>query len=67
MGMTKTTVDARKLMIDRRHVADSVNFRPLSREIKFAIEPDTMDPWRIHDWYGCIKGTRAYRSRVHPI
>ncbi len=60
-------VDARNLMIDRRNVADCVDFRALSQQIKFAIEPDTMDPWKIHDWYWCIKGTRGYRSRVHPL
>jgi hypothetical protein len=60
-------LDARKLMIDRRNVPDCVDFRPLSTEIRFAIEPDTEDPFKIHDWYWCLKGTRGYRHRVHPL
>lgn len=64
-------IDARNLMIDRRNVeTDCVDFRSLSSQIQRDITPDftvTMDPWRIHDWYWCIKGTRGYKSRVHPL
>lgn len=60
-------LDARNLMIDRRNVVDCVAFRPLSSNIRLEIEPDSIDPWRIHDWYWCIKGTRGYKSRVHPL
>ena len=60
-------LDARNLMIDRRNVPDAVDFRALSTEIRHAIEPDTIDPWKIHDWFWCIKGTRGYRTRVHPL
>lgn len=60
-------IDARNLMIDRRDVADCVDFRSLSSEIRFAIEPDIEDPWRIHDWFWCIKDIRGYKSRVHPL
>lgn len=60
-------IDARNLMIDRRDVADCVDFRPLATQIRFEIEPDIDDPWRIHDWYWCIKGTRGYKRRVHAL
>jgi hypothetical protein len=60
-------IDARNLMIDRRDVADCVDFRPLTTLIRFEIEPDVMDPWRIHDWFWCIKGTRGYKKRVHAL
>lgn len=62
--------DARNLMIDRRNVPDCVDFRALTKEIKFAAEcgPNVpqIDPWNIHSWYWCIKGTRDYRRPVYP-
>lgn len=60
-------IDARNLMVDRRKVVDCVDFRSLSTQITVAIEPDSIDPWKIHDWYWCLKGTRGYRNRVHPL
>ena len=60
-------IDARNLMIDRRGVADCVDFRSLTTLIRFEIEPDIEDPWRIHDWFWCIKGTRGYKKRVHAL
>jgi hypothetical protein len=60
-------IDARNLMIDRRDVADCVAFRSLTTLIRFEIEPDIEDPWRIHDWFWCIKGTRGYKKRVHVL
>lgn len=60
-------LDARNLMIDRRKAIDSVYWRPLGTLIARAIEPDVMDPWRMHDWYWCIRDTRGYKSRVHPL
>ncbi len=59
--------DARNVMIDRRNVDDCVDFRSLNSEIRFAVEADVDDSWRIHDWYWCIKGARGYKSRVHPL
>lgn len=63
-------IDARNLMIDRRGMPDSVDFRALTKEIQFAAEsgPDVpqLDPWNIHSWHWCIQGTRGYRRAVHP-
>lgn len=70
MGMTMKQIpkvqDARSLMIDRRDVQDCVHFRPLSGVIALSLEWETSF-LNIHDWYWCIKGTRGYRSRVHPL
>ncbi len=62
-------VDARNLMVDRRHVPnDCVNFRPLSKQIMLDAFLDMYQGWSsIHDWYWCIRGTRGYKTRVHPL
>lgn len=62
------TTDARNLMIDRRHVPDCVDFRPLTKEIQFVVESsmDDTDPWKVHSWFGCIKGSHGYRRQIHP-
>jgi hypothetical protein len=65
--MKNTVIDARKLTFVQPE-GSNVYYRTLNTEIKFAVEDSIpgFDPWKIHDWFWCLKGTRGYKSRVHP-